>query len=113
MSRIREERILGLLGLARKAQKVAFGKDAVRAYLRSSQRNRVIVVASDASRAVKLDWAKRCSSHGACPVFLMKTDRAELGRAIGKKSLSAVAVSDETLAIRIMQLAALERRENH
>ncbi len=103
---------MGLLGLAKKAGSVAFGKDALRAYLRSRRRNKVILVASNASNSVKLDWVKRCSHHGATAVFLMKTDRTTLGDAIGKNNVSAVAITDEMLADRMLQLAVPERREN-
>jgi len=109
---IEEDKVLGLLGLASKAGSVALGKDAIRTYLRGRRRNKAIVVASNASSSVKLDWAKRCSHHGATAVFLMKTDKTRLGNAIGKKNVSAVAITDEKLADRILQLAVPERREN-
>ena len=76
--------VFRLLGLARRAGAVAPGTDATRRAIRRGEA-RLVLMAGDASR-VQLDKI-----------------RATLGAAIGKAPVAAVAVTDESLATRLLQ----------
>lgn len=98
---------LRLLGLARRAGAVLPGTEATRRALRSGEA-RLIVMAGDASQTQmkKLDTT---SGEGRVPRVVLG-DRAELGAAIGRGPVSAVAVTADTFARQLVRgLAAHEK----
>ena len=91
---------LQILGLARRAGAVASGTDATRRSIRQADA-RLVLMAEDASPA-QLDKIKRTMRHRMVPqVFL--GDRATLGAAIGRAPIAAVAVTDASLAGRLLE----------
>jgi ribosomal protein L7Ae-like RNA K-turn-binding protein len=86
---------LALLGLARRAGKVLQGTDAVRRAVRSGEAA-LVLLAGDAS-PVQLEKVRRLLRHHEVPHAVV-ADRNRLGAALGAGPLSAVAVTDPSLA---------------
>ncbi len=95
---------LRLLGLARRAGGVAPGTDAVRRAIREGEA-RLILMAGDAS-SVQLDKIRTTLHDRSIPQAVLG-DRNTLGAAVGMASLSAVAVTNSSLADQLV--AELER----
>jgi len=89
-----------MLGLARRAGAVAPGTDATRRAIRRGEA-RLVLMAGDAS-GVQLDKIRKELSNRPIPQVTLG-DRATLGAAVGKAPLAAVAVTDESLATRLLQ----------
>jgi ribosomal protein L7Ae-like RNA K-turn-binding protein len=100
------DRSLGLLGLAVRAGALVSGVEKVREGIRSG-RIRFVIVARDVSAnsrgkllplldANRVQWEERF-------------DRAELGRAVGRESLSVVGVTDASFAARLQMILANDR----
>jgi len=94
----RTDRVMQLLGLARRAGGVATGTEAVRDAVRGGQA-RLVLLAGDAS-PVQLDKVEKALSRRATP-WARLGDRASLGAAVGKAPLSAVAVTNASLAEKV------------
>ena len=90
---------LGLIGLARRAGKVASGEAQVEAMLKQ-QKGYLLILAEDAPGAQKkfVLWAKDLK----VPV-LIKGGKEELGRAIGLTPRAAILVMDEGFAKAILK----------
>ena len=101
---MREKKILNLLGFASRSRAFVFGKDGIRAYLRSNQRNKIIIIASDTGETVKEDTVKRCKSHEVIYYILRNHNKDDLSNALGKLEISVVGVIDENLAAGIIDL---------
>lgn len=92
--------VFRLLGLARRAGAVAPGTDATRRAIRRGEA-RLVLMAGDAS-GVQLNKIRKELNNRPIPQVTLG-DRATLGAAIGKAPLAAVAVTDESLATRLLQ----------
>jgi len=92
--------ILRLLGLARRAGAVAPGTEAVRRAIREGEAQ-LILMAGDAS-SVQLDKIRTTLQDRAIPQAVLG-DRDALGAAVGLAPLSAVAVTDVSLAGRLLE----------
>ena len=91
---------LQILGLARRAGAVAPGTAATRRSI-SQGEARLVLMAEDASLA-QLDKIRRTMRKRIIPQVLLG-DRTTLGAAIGKAPITAVAVSDASLAGRLLE----------
>ena len=91
---------LQILGLARRAGSVAPGTSATRRSITRGEA-RVVLMAEDASSA-QLDKIRRTMRKRIIPQVLLG-DRATLGAAIGKAPIAAVAVTDASLAGRLLE----------
>jgi ribosomal protein L7Ae-like RNA K-turn-binding protein len=91
---------LGWLGLAVRAGRVRLGSDAVLAAIRGGQA-RLVLLASDAGGNVSKKFRDKCSFYRV-PV-VSGPNRRELGRACGRGAVVAVAVLDESFAVRLRQ----------
>ena len=89
-----------LLGLARRAGAVAPGTDAARRSIRRGEA-RLVLMARDAS-GVQLNKIRKELNSRSIPQVTLG-DRATLGAAIGKAPVAAIAVTDESLATRLLQ----------
>ena len=87
-----------LLGLARRAGALAHGTEAVREAIRSGEA-KLVVLAADASPA-QLDKIRRTLGNRPVPQASLG-DRAALGGAVGVAPVSAVAVTNASLADRV------------
>ena len=99
-----ETAVLRMLGLARRARKLAVGTDAVLDAVRSGKAP-VALVASDASDRTKKQVGDKCASYGVTLIKL-EADRRSLAAALGSKDgqTSACAVTDRNMAIKILSL---------
>ncbi len=91
---------LRLLGLARRAGAVAPGTDSVRRAIRDGEAL-LILMAEDAS-SVQLKKLRTTRDDGSIPRVTLG-DRATLGAAVGMAALSAVAVTQESFATRLVE----------
>ena len=94
-------RIAGLLGLARKAGKLALGSDAVETALRQ-RKIFVLVFAEDASRATTGEL-ERLAMKNDVPVLYLSS-RDELGKLVGRETLAVLGVIDSSFASGITRL---------
>lgn len=92
-------KVYGLLGLARRAGGVVPGTEAVREAVRDG-RARLVVLATDASPA-QLDKVERTLAGRPAPRVSFG-DRSGLGAALGKRPVSAVAVTHPSFAHQIV-----------
>jgi ribosomal protein L7Ae-like RNA K-turn-binding protein len=92
--------VFRLLGLARRAGAVAPGTDAARRSIRRGEA-RLVLMARDAS-GVQLNKIRKELNSRSIPQVTLG-DRATLGAAIGKAPVAAIAVTDESLATRLLQ----------
>ena len=97
-----ENKILGLLGIAAKAGKLASGEFAAEQALKARKAWRTIV-AEDASANTKKKFRDRCE-YVRCPLLVISSKQA-LARAIGKGERSCIAVLDRGLAAAISRTA--------
>jgi ribosomal protein L7Ae-like RNA K-turn-binding protein len=97
-----------LLGLARRAGAVAPGTEAVRRAIRVGEAH-LIVVAGDAS-SVQLDKIRTTLHDRSIPRVVLG-DRNMLGAAVGLAALSAVAVTNRSLADQLVAELADEGDE--
>ena len=92
-----ETKFLSLLGLCRKAGKLAFGSDNVCDAIRSGSA-KLVVLASDASENTKKK-IKNCASYYGRRLFVCETDKETLGRRLGRAGeASCAAVCDESFS---------------
>lgn len=89
------DRVLGMLGLAVRAGKVIFGSEASAKAVRQG-RAFLVILACDASERTKKLIYNKCKSFNV-PVVEYKTLK-ELGRSLGKRSVSCLALKDKGFA---------------
>lgn len=95
-------KILGLLGIAAKAGKLASGEFAAGQALKA-RKAWLTIVAEDASANTKKQFRDKCE-HVRCPLLVIST-KQELAHAIGKGERSCIAVLDQGLAAAISRTA--------
>ena len=100
---------LGLLGLARKGQRVALGEEAVSAACRSGHA-RLMLLAQDAGDSVRhrSDYFIRS---GKPPRIVLPLTKDELGAAVGRNVCPIAALTDVSLARAFV--AALDEPERY
>ncbi|MDZ7779380.1 MAG: ribosomal L7Ae/L30e/S12e/Gadd45 family protein [Gemmatimonadota bacterium] len=99
MNRSRSD-VLAILGLARRAGEASGGTEAVRQAVRDG-RAKVVVMATDASPTQLKKIRSTIHNRTIPQVFL--GDRSTLGAAIGAAPLAAIAVTDASLAGRLLE----------
>ncbi len=90
MTDVDREKLLGLLGLARRAGQLAVGATAVEVLVRGGRRP-WLIVARDAGASTRARLARLAPVRG---VVDDAVDGAELARALGRAALTVVAVGD-------------------
>lgn len=88
-------RVMSLLGLARRAGKIAWQSEEIISKIRRGNVH-LLIVAGDTGPAVLKKYSDKSSTYGVRVVTL--ATRAELGSALGLPPKSAVAVLDEGFA---------------
>ena len=101
-----ESNYLGLLGLARRAGMLAVGDESARVSLQS-KKARVLLMASDASERTKETFSF-ISENMDIPYIEVSENREELGNALGKRPVAAVAVCDLGFAAAIVKKLSSE-----
>lgn len=99
---------LRLLGLARRAGAVAPGTDAVRRAIREGEA-RLVLIAGDAS-STQVDKVRTTMHDKAIPQVVLG-DRNTLGGALGLGPLTAVAVTSDSLAEKLVRELEVPRIE--
>jgi len=95
--------VLNLLGLAARARALAAGTESVRDAVRAGKVHRVIL-ASDAASAQQQKLIPLLSARQVPYHIVLSRD--ELGQALGRNPVSAVAVLDRNMAQRLGELIA-------
>lgn len=96
-------RILDLIGLAARAGRVAFGTERVREAVRQGAA-RYVIIAADAAEGARDKLLPLLRARGVD--HAIEFERWELGRALGRGPLSAVALLAGPLAERVQALVA-------
>ena len=95
------KKILGLMGLATRARKIAFGADSVEIEIKS-KKVKLILVAEDTSDRTKEKFQK-LSEKFDIPIIITGTIE-EISKAIGKSNKAIVGVKEENLAKEILKI---------
>ncbi|MCR3923515.1 MAG: ribosomal L7Ae/L30e/S12e/Gadd45 family protein [Firmicutes bacterium] len=95
---------LSLLGMARRAGKIAWIEDANLAAIRSGQA-KLLLLAGDAGDAVAKKYRNKSKSYGV-PIFVI-ANKNELGRALGTSPRAAITVLDDGFAKRLHELLTI------
>jgi ribosomal protein L7Ae-like RNA K-turn-binding protein len=95
-------RLLGGLGLAARAGRVRVGADAVGRSIRNREAA-LVVIAGDAPQYVRRKIERLLSSRSLPHVVVLDGD--QLGRAVGRERVVTLAVTDESLGRRVLELA--------
>lgn len=97
-------KISGLLGMARRANRLSLGHDASEAAIKDLSA-RVCVVSDDASDRLKEEMRKLCELSPAKPELIFtELTMNELGMCLGAKSTAVLTVNDSGFAERIIEL---------
>jgi ribosomal protein L7Ae-like RNA K-turn-binding protein len=83
------------LSLAQKAGKTAGGETAAQSAIRSGKAS-LVLIASDASDNTKKKFINQCRTRKV--PYLVTSEKAALGRAVGKSERSVLAILDESFA---------------
>lgn len=102
---INERKVLGTLGLAMKAGKVASGEFMTEKTVRDGTA-RLVIVAADASGNTKKKFSNSCHFHHV--PYVEFGDKDTLGTAIGKGFRASLAVTDRGFAASIGKNLELE-----
>jgi len=100
-----KDKLLQLLGLARKAGKLTCREDDNLAAIRSG-RARLLLLASDTGRSTAKKYCDKCRTYSV-PLLRLAT-AAELGLAVGLSPRPALVLLDEGFALRLKDLAREE-----
>ncbi len=104
------EKLCSLLGLAMRAGKIKHGEDAVLQAVRSEQA-KLVMLANDASDATFKKMNDKCSYYHV--KLHQISDRATLGRCIGKEARVSIAVIDEGFAKSMSKWLDTENEVDH
>ncbi len=101
------DKILSLIGLAKKAGRVEAGEEPVGAAARARNARLILLAADAADNTVRR--AGHFADAGACLLARIPADKDALGRAVGRTSCAMLAVTDIGFAEAIAKkLAALD-----
>ena len=89
---MKQDKALGMIGLAQKAGKAVSGEFSTEKAIRS-HKAALVIVANDSSDNTKKMFSDMCSYHDV-PIYYY-SDKEELGHAIGKQFRASLAVLDE------------------
>ncbi len=91
------DRLLGTIGLCRRAGKLICGVDLICTELRKNQKIQIVLAACDVSDNTKKKLNDKCKFYGVTLIFLPYTAE-ELAAAVGKDApIGAVAITDAKL----------------
>jgi len=94
---------LNLLGLARRAGRLAAGRQAVR---RNLDRGKLLILAGDLSAREKVRWFNESKKYGLKVCEISKKD--ELGRALGMRPVGIILLTDRGFARKLEVLLGEE-----
>lgn len=107
-----QNKFFSLLGLCKRANKLAAGEVAAEQAVRGKQPVSLLIVAEDASANTKKKF-RNSAAYYEIPLIEIG-QKEELGRAIGADMRSIIAIIDEGFAKKLLELAEsfLKDREN-
>ena len=94
-------RVCGLLGLARRAGKISFGTEAC---MQDIQKNKikVLIIATDAAERTKMSFHKICNSK-KIPIFeILNID--EISNAIGQSNKAVIGIRDVNFSNEVIKI---------
>lgn len=94
------DRLLGMIGLAVRANKVAFGVFMTEKAL-AEGRAKAVVAAEDIGESNKRRVENACLRSGTALIYY--SDKASLSRAAGKKDMPVLAICDEGFAKAVLK----------
>lgn len=99
-------RLLGMIGLAKRAGRLICGTDAVLSAVSSAKKPQLVIASDDISERTKKQLSDKCAHYGV-KLLTIPVGRDALASAIGKKNsfVSAAAVTDGSFAEQISFLA--------
>ena len=94
-------RVCGLLGLARRAGKISFGTEAC---MQDIQKNKikVLIIATDAAERTKMSFNKICKSK-KIPIFEI-LNIEEISNAIGQSNKAVIGIKDVNFSNEIIKI---------
>lgn len=104
-----ENKLTGLLGLARRAGKLAFGSDAAQRAVAGGSAS-LVLVSADASPGTAEKARRECEKYGVSVAALPIGSRA-FGEAIGRGDTAVAAITDRSFARGIKEICRLSKRE--
>ena len=87
--------ILGLIGLAMKAGKVAFGADSVEENI-TKRKAKLIIISKESSERTKSKFVKLCEKYNIPIIIDGKIE--ELSKTIGKNNKAVIGIKDRNFA---------------
>lgn len=104
-----DDRLRGLLGLARRAGKLDLGHDAAVAAIRNGSAA-LCLLAADASERLRAEFLREMQKFGRAQMSLLQTDHTmeELGQSVGYRKMAVLTVHDRGFANRITELIGRE-----
>ncbi|AIY85705.1 MULTISPECIES: 50S ribosomal protein L7ae family protein [unclassified Thermotoga] len=88
-------KVYSYIGFAVRARKIVFGKERMRAYIRSPREKKLIIIAEDASERTKRDTIMRCENKKVPYVIMFSKE--ELGRLLDKPAVSVIGLEEDNL----------------
>ncbi len=89
------DKVLGMLGMAKRAGKVISGSFLCEKAVRNQQ-SALILVATDMSENAKQDMIRLCGHHGV--QYIEYADKEALGRSVGAGERAVISVNDRNFA---------------
>ena len=94
-------KICGLLGLARKAGKLIFGTEACKQEIESNK-VKLVIIATDASERTKMNFKNICREK-ELPIFEI-LNMEEMGKAIGQSNKAVIGIKDINFSKEIIKI---------
>jgi len=94
--------LLSLLGLCRKAGKLALGHDACKS-MAVGRKAKLLLVCEDVSQRQKEEMASTAAREGNIPLLILHRDMQQVSAALGKRA-GIIAISDAGFAAHIIRL---------
>jgi ribosomal protein L7Ae-like RNA K-turn-binding protein len=95
------DKILGMIGLAVRARKVRFGVYLTLSSCESG-RAKLVIIPSDLGGSNRRNIEAKCRNNSV--PFITLSDKASLGKACGRESVSALCVCDDNFKSAILKL---------
>lgn len=96
-----EEKILGLIGLCKRASKLTSGEQSVLENLRNFS-SALVIISSDASENTSKKFKDKCKTYHTPHIFF--SDRYTLGKYVKKEYAVVLSVNDKNFTNRILEL---------
>ena len=91
----RKDKIYGLIGLATRARKIAYGNDAVMDCLKQ-KKAKLVVITEDASEKTRKNMQYVCQKNNVKIIIFVKKDK--LSHIIGKDNKVVIALKEKNIA---------------